>query len=45
MAGVRAGRVVAWFKVHWPEVVQDGQIRHLPATKAASSGMPETWSK
>ena len=41
VTGGRAGRVVAWFGAHWPEVVQDGQIRHLPATKAASSGMPE----
>jgi hypothetical protein len=27
----RAGRIVAWFGAHWAEVVQDGQIRHLPA--------------
>ena len=30
VTGGRAGRVVAWFGAHWPEVVQDGQIRHLP---------------
>jgi hypothetical protein len=35
----RAGRIVAWFGAHWAEVVQDGQIRHLPAVGDAG-GMP-----
>lgn len=26
----RAARIVRWFGAHWSEVVQDGQIRHLP---------------
>ena len=26
----RAARIVSWFGAHWSEVVQDGQIRHLP---------------
>jgi hypothetical protein len=44
VTGERAARIVEWFAVHWPEVVQDGQIRHLPAVGDAS-GMPsgEYW--
>eukprot|EP01052_Picozoa_sp_SAG31_P026206 SAG31_NODE_2358_length_5873_cov_12.058019_1_plen_463_part_00 len=30
VTGDRAARIVAWFGAHWGEVVQDGQIRHLP---------------
>eukprot|EP01050_Picozoa_sp_SAG11_P011184 SAG11_NODE_1168_length_5617_cov_20.200254_2_plen_492_part_00 len=30
VTGERAARIVAWFGAHWGEVVQDGQIRHLP---------------
>ena len=30
VTGERASRIVAWFGAHWGEVVQDGQIRHLP---------------
>ena len=39
VTGERAARIVAWFGEHWNEVVQDGQIRHLPAVGDAS-GMP-----
>eukprot|EP01052_Picozoa_sp_SAG31_P026207 SAG31_NODE_2358_length_5873_cov_12.058019_2_plen_621_part_00 len=44
VTGDRAARIVAWFGAHWGEVVQDGQIRHLPAVGDAS-GMPsgEYW--
>jgi hypothetical protein len=30
VTGERAARIVAWFGAHWAEVVQDGQVRHLP---------------
>ena len=30
VTGERAARIVSWFGAHWREVVQDGQIRHLP---------------
>jgi hypothetical protein len=30
VTGARAARIVEWFGAHWSEVVQDGQIRHLP---------------
>ena len=30
VTGERAARIVSWFGEHWNEVVQDGQIRHLP---------------
>jgi hypothetical protein len=39
VTGERAARIVAWFGAHWAEVVQDGQVRHLPARDDAS-GMP-----
>ena len=39
VTGERAARIVAWFGEHWSEVVQDGQIRHLPAI-GDESGMP-----
>jgi hypothetical protein len=30
VTGERAARIVEWFGAHWAEVVQDGQVRHLP---------------
>lgn len=30
VTGARAARIVAWFGEHWSDIVQDGQIRHLP---------------
>ena len=39
VTGERAARIVAWFGQHWSSVVQDGQIRHLPAI-GDESGMP-----
>jgi hypothetical protein len=44
VTGERAARIVEWFGAHWAEVVQDGQVRHLPASGNAG-GMPsgEYW--
>ncbi len=44
VTGERAARIVEWFGAHWTEVVQDGQVRHLPAFGDAG-GMPsgEYW--
>ena len=39
VTGERAARIIAWFGQHWSSVVQDGQIRHLPAI-GDESGMP-----
>ena len=38
--GERAARIVAWFGAHWPEVVQDGQVKHLAIGERKWSFLP-----